>query len=157
LRALAVILLANVVDKQSNRYVFASELLSRSPSVALTYAAGDGRDLFGLRPELLMEFLKYLVRANVPVTSKKGDVGMKHLLEDAAFLTPSWVDVEPTEQDEDTPLVEGEVEEPAQRTKKRRGGIWSFCENKVSETGRITKHGATKPISQSLDELMLGR
>lgn len=157
LRSLAVILLADVVDKQSNRYVFASELLSRSPSIALSYAAGDGRDRFGLRLELLSEFVKYLVQANVPVTSKKGDVGMKHLLEDAAFLAPSLIGAAPTDEDEDSPLVEGETEEPVERRKKRRGGIWTFCENKVAETGKITKHSASKPISQALDELMLGR
>src|SRR5262249_12378152 len=48
LRSLAVILLAQTVDKQANRFIYASELLSRSPSVALTYAAGVGRDRYSM-------------------------------------------------------------------------------------------------------------
>ncbi len=156
LRSLAVILLADVLDKKTNAYVYASQLIARSPSVALSYAAGDGRDRFGLKPEFLWEFLKYLIRANVPATSKRGAVGMKHLLEDAAFLAPSLVDAgEP--EDEDTLALEDEPEEPAGRKLKRRGGIWSFCNYKPEEKHRITKHSATKPISQALDELMLGR
>jgi hypothetical protein len=79
---------------------------------------------------------------------------MKKLLEDAAFLAPSLVDAgEP--QEEDALALEDESEEPASRKQKRRGGIWSFCEHKAGE--KLTKHSATKPISQALDELMLGR
>jgi hypothetical protein len=156
LRSLAVILLADALskDKQANRYVYASELLSRSPSVALSYAAGDGRDRFGLKQDFLREFLKYLVQAKVPVTSKKGAVDMKHLLEDAAFLAPSLVDAETTEE-EDALALEDEPEEPTVRKQKRRGGIWSFCDHKAGE--KLTKHSTTKPISQAVDELMLGR
>ncbi len=88
LRSLAVILLADVLDKKTNTYVYASDLIKRSPSVALTYAAGDGRERFGLKPEFLREFLKYLVHADIPATSKRGAVGMKQLLKDAAFLAP---------------------------------------------------------------------
>ena len=102
LRSLAVILLAYVLDKQTNRYVYASDLIARSPSVALGYAVGDGRDRGGLKQDLLREFLKYLVQADLPITSKRGAIGMKHLLADAAFLAPSLVDEEGAEV-EDAP------------------------------------------------------
>jgi len=154
LRSLAVILIADVLDKHTNRYVYASDLIARSPSVALGYAAGDGRDRRGLKQDFLREFLKYLVQADVPATSKKGAVGMKHLLEHAAFLAPSLVEEESPE-DEDVPTLEDEPEEPIGRKMKRRGGILSFCKYKPRE--RLSKHSATKPISQALDELMLGR
>jgi len=154
LRSLAVILLADVLDKKTNTYVYASELIARWPSVALSYAAGDGRDRFGLKQEFLREFLKYMIQANVPATSKRGAVGMRQLLDDAAFLAPSLVDAEEPES-EDALALEDEPEEPAGRKLKRRGGIWSFCEHKSGE--KLTKHSATKPISQALDELMLGR
>ena len=153
LRSLAVILLAYVLDKQTNRYVYASDLIARSPSVALGYAVGDGRDRGGLKQDLLREFLKYLVQADLPITSKRGAIGMKHLLADAAFLAPSLVDEEGAEV-EDAPALEDDPDEPAGRKQKRRGGIWSYCEHKA---GELTKHSATKPISQALDELMLGR
>jgi len=79
---------------------------------------------------------------------------MKHLLEHAAFLAPSLVEEEAPE-DEDVPALEDEPEEPLGRKQKKRGGIFSFCRYKPGE--RLTKHSATKPISQALDELMLGR
>jgi hypothetical protein len=154
LRSLAVILLAHVLDKKSNKYVYSDDLIARSPSVALSYAAGDGRDRFGLKEDFLWEFLKYLIQADVPATSKRGAVGMKHLLEDAALLAPSLVDSEES-KDEDALSLEDEPEEPSGPKQKRRGGIWSFCEHKPGE--KLTKHSATKPISQALDELMLGR
>jgi hypothetical protein len=154
IRSLAVILLTSVLDKKSNKYVYADDLITRSPSVALSYAAGDGRDRFGLKEDFLSEFLRYLIQADVPATSKRGAIGMKHLLEDAAFLAPSFVDSDEP-KDEDTLSPEDEPEEPSGPKQKRRGGIWSFCEHKPGE--KLTKHSATKPISQALDELMLGR
>ena len=50
--SLAVVLLASVADKQANRYVYASELIVRSPSVALAFAACDGGERFGLREDV---------------------------------------------------------------------------------------------------------
>jgi hypothetical protein len=154
LRSLAVVLLASVVDKTANRFVFASELIERSPAVALSYAAGDGRDRFGLKAEFLAKYLEYVVQANVRVTSQKGDVGMKGLLKDAAFLAPSLVDAAP-DADEDALGLEDDDDTPEKRKRKRRGGMWSFCEHKDGEM--LSKHSATKAISQALDELMLGR
>jgi hypothetical protein len=157
LRSLAVVLLAsqlaNQKAKTANRFVYASELIERSPSLALSFAAGDGRDRFGMRQSMLEKFLDYLVRADISVTSKKGEVGMKRLLEDAAFLTPLLVEDE-SQAAEDTVDIEGDEEAPPTK-RKRRGGIWSFCEHSAGE--KMTKHSVTKPISQALDELMLGR
>jgi hypothetical protein len=155
LRSLAVILLASVVDKKANRYVYSSELLERSPAVALTLAAGDGRDRFGLKKDFLRPFLAYLVQADVPVTTREGDVFMHHLLEDAAILAPSLVAAEQDNDADEPGGLEGEPDEAIPQRLKRRGGLWSFCEHKAGE--KLTKHSATKPISQALDELMLGR
>jgi hypothetical protein len=154
LRSLAVVLLAGQVDKKSNRYVYAAELLERSPSVALAFAAGDGRERFGLKQELLHTFLEYLMRANVPITSKRGGIGMTNLLEDAAFLSPSLVEADKVPAEEVIELEDDE-EEPTQAKRKRRGGMWSFCEHRAGD--KMTKHSVAKPISQALDELMLGR
>lgn len=155
LRSLAVVLLANIVDKKSNHYIFAAQLIDHSPSVALAHAAGDGRDKFGLRGDLMSNFLDYLIQADVPVTSQKGGIGMASLLADAALLAPSLVDAEQAPDVEEPEGLEDEPEEAVPQKKKRWGGIWSFCEHKPGE--KLTKHSATKPISQALDELMLGR
>ncbi len=155
LQSLAVILLADVLDKKTNRYVYASELMARSPSVALSHAVGDGRERRGLKTAFLREFLKHLVRPDVSAISKKGAVGMRRVLEHAALLAPSWVDAD-TPPGEDAPALEDDPEEPVGR-KQKRGGILAFCQFKPEERRRLTKYIATKPISQALDELTLGR
>ena len=137
LRSLAVVLLASVADKQANRYVYASELIARSPSVALAFAAGDGGERFGLREDLLASFLTYLIRANVPVTSKKGDVRMRHLLEDAAFLAPSFVEAEQAAEEDELQLDE-DSEQPEKRAR-----------NDVAESGRSANIDATLPRARS--------
>jgi len=155
-QSLAVILLADQLDKSSNKFVYASELLSKSPSTALSYAAGDGRERFGMGKKLVPVFLEYLTKDNVYATSRRGGLTMKSLLQDAAFLAPSLI-ADEADGEEDNLKVEGdEVDEETSKPKrKRRGGMWSFCEH--SSDGKLTKHSATKPISQALDQLMLGR
>lgn len=125
--SLATVLLASVVNKKTGRFIFAKILLEKNPSVALTTAAGDGREHYGLNEKLLPTFIESVMQANMVIgSSKGGEISMKELLHDAAFLAD------------------------------REKGIPFFCE-RSQDGGFLTKHKATKPIAQALDEIMLGR
>ena len=143
LRSLAVVLLAQCAGKKSNRYVYASELIARSPSVALCYAAGDGRERFGLKQDFLLGSSSTLIQADVPATSKKGAIGMKHLLEDAAFLAPSLVEADATDE-EDALHSRKTANEPPARSKS--GGAAS-CPS--ANTSRAKDSPSTAPPSRS--------
>jgi hypothetical protein len=137
-RSLAVSILAGILrrkGKKEGSYIFASEMFNKSPSVAIKSAA----DFFSGRkgcPAKRDRCNDYGGVCNcIPYnffyfTLKGGDEKVKGILEDAAFLA-----------DKDK-------------------GIPHFCvepERRGDFLRSLSKHTASKPISQSLDELMMGR
>jgi hypothetical protein len=128
---LATVLLAKATGKRQNRHLFARQLLIRSPAVALATAFGEGDERhFSIAKPLLPFFVEFLMASGLQVVdSEKGGLAMDELLRDAAFLAD------------------------------RNKGIMHFCVNpsdRLHFLTNLTRHTASKPISQALDTLLRG-
>ena len=131
--SLAVILLARAVKKgNESKFLFAKELIEKSPSVALRCASEeDKKGASLLNKDQLMRFYQFLYKGNIKVFEVNREVySMRNLLKDAAFFAD------------------------------KEKGIPHFCiepENRGDFWVKLTRHSATKPIAQALDEIMMGR
>jgi len=129
-RSLAVIILANVLDKDQKKYIFAKNLLEQSPSVALRFASETQKKSNKLRinEKLAERFFEFLYKSGIILFKTNGDEYiMKDLLKDAAFLA-----------DKDTGIPHFCVEP------EDRGKFWKG----------LTRHKASKPISDALNEML---
>jgi hypothetical protein len=132
LKSLAVILLSSTIEKKK-RYIFAKDLLEKSPSVALTYISQENIDKKGgrwlrLKENLAKKFFEYLYKSEIVLFSQKGgEYKMENLLQDAAFFAE---------------------------------GVPKFCWTK-EDWGKWhkdpSKHLISKPVSQTLNEVLQGR
>jgi len=128
LNSLAVILLSSTIEKK-RRYLFAKDLLERSPSVAITYTASETKDKKGqthlrMKEELAKKFFSFLCKSEIILFKNGGEYQMKELLEDADFFAdyiPKF--------------------------------CWDDKERKRWNTGK-TKYLATKAVSQALNQMM---
>ena len=145
-KSLAVILLSSTLYfRQENkkkfkqkRYIFAKELLEKSPSVAIRYAFAEERIRGKNKSELKMDekltpkFFDFLYKSGIMLFRIKwGEYRMKDLLKDAAFFAD------------------------------RDWGIPHFCvelkeRKEWSKTENITRHKAAKPVSDALNEMLKG-
>ena len=81
LKSLAVILLSSTIEKK-RKYLFARDLLEKSPSVVLTYVSQ-----LRLNENLVKKFFEYLCKSGIILFSKNGgEYKMENLLQDAAFF-----------------------------------------------------------------------
>lgn len=127
-KSLAVIILANVLDKGQKKYIFAKNLLEQSPSVALRFVSESSK----LNEKLARRFFKFLYGSEIIVFEIKGGrYRMKDLLKDAAFFA-----------DRDFGIPHFCVE-PEERYE------WRNPRN-------ITRHKAAKPVSDALNEMLKG-
>ncbi len=82
---LVTVILAGAIDK-NNKYIFAQDLLAKSPSVVLSKLE-DAK----IKKVLLEKVIVFLIRANLTIAERKGGVWtMKEILRDAAFFA-EWV------------------------------------------------------------------
>ena len=127
-KSLAVILLANILDKKQKKYLFAKNLLEQSPSVALRAVSESPR----INEKLARRFFDFMYRSGIILfESKGGRYGMKDLLKDAAFFA-----------DRNLGIPHFCVE-PEERYD------WRNPRN-------ITRHKAAKPVSDALNEMLKG-
>jgi hypothetical protein len=129
--SLATILLAQAVQKRENKFLFARELIAKSPSVALRCASEEkkGKPVLGM--EKLRKFYLFLYRGDAKIFEINKEVySMKNLLKDAVFFA---------DKEKGIPHFCVEPE--------KRGEFWR----------NLTRHSATKPVAQALDEIMMGR
>lgn len=133
-KSLAVIILANVLDKEQKKYIFAKNLLEQSPSVALRFVSATQKKSANLRmnEKLARKFFEFLYKSEITLfKTERGEYRMKDLLKDAAFFAD------------------------------RDGGIPHFCVEPEERyewrnPRNITRHKAAKPVSDALDEMMKG-
>jgi hypothetical protein len=82
---LVTVILAGAIDK-NNKYIFAQDLLEKSPSVVLSKLENAK-----IKKELLEKVIIFLIRTNLTIAERKGGVWtMKEILRDAAFFA-EWV------------------------------------------------------------------
>lgn len=136
-QSLAVLILATILrrkGKKSKEYIFASELFEKSPSVAMRKVADSFGEKKGTCKKGCKDYTENKCNC-IPYNFfcfalKGGDSYMRGILEDAAFLA---------DKEKGIPHFCVEPEE--------RGNFWKG----------LSKHSASKPIAQGLDELMMGR
>lgn len=135
--SLAVILLANIIGKESKQFIFARNLILNSPSTVLMSLVDMQEDKAKRRKFSKEQFdlyslhlIKALKKANVKiVTYKGGELNMDGLLKDAAFFA---------DKEKGIPHFCVEPEE--------RGDFWKD----------LSKHKAGKPVAQALDAILSG-
>ncbi|MDI6884889.1 MAG: hypothetical protein QMD22_00785 [archaeon] len=131
-KSLAVIILANVLAKDQNKYIFAKNLLEQSPSVALRFASETqkGTNNPRMQEELAGRFYTFIHKSGIILFRVSGgEYGMKDLLKDAAFFA---------DKDWGIPHFCVEPED--------RGDFWRD----------LTRHKAAKPVSDALNEMLQG-
>ena len=139
-RSLAVILLSYAMEdkKKKGRYLFAQELIEKSPSLAITLIAeGDNNrnksKRLKLSEELFKEFLGFMSRSDIVLFfTKGGQYTMKELLKDAAFFA------------------------------NKENGIGHFCVEPEKRgdfwrPSNMTKYSTAKPVSDAFNEILAGR
>ncbi|MDA8242154.1 MAG: HD domain-containing protein [Nitrospiraceae bacterium] len=78
---LVTVILAGAIDK-NNKYIFAQDLLEKSPSIVLSKLENAK-----IKKELLEKVIIFLIRTNLTIAERKGGVWtMKEILRDAAFF-----------------------------------------------------------------------
>ncbi len=134
LKSLAVVLLSSAVDKM-RKYLFAKDLIAKSPSVAVAYAGQEEKDrkgnsYFRLSDESAEKFFEYIYTSNINLFRLNGGGGylMKNLLEDAVFFA------------EGIPKF-----------------CWRFDDEWKKWHQSSSKHLITKPLSRALNEILQGR
>lgn len=129
-KGLAIKWLARLLDKNTNQYVFAESLLSKSPSVAIT-KIGDAVDCEEKRKKINKEQLPLIIETiakgdfKIKIPSG-GDYTMKELLQDAAFFA------------EGIPAF-----------------VWSGEDHKAWMSNS-SKHLITKPVSKTMNCILQG-
>ncbi len=132
LKSLAVILLSSTIDKK-RKYLFAKDLLEKSPSIAIAYASQENVDKKGqrwlrLKQDSAKKLFEYVYKSGIVLYSfYGGEYKMENLLKDAVFFAE---------------------------------GIPKFCWssekcNKWRQSA--SKHLISKPISQTMNEILQGR
>jgi hypothetical protein len=127
--SLAVVLMANSTGKQSNKYLFAKDLLQARPAVALAAAfSDDERRGPRMAEDLLPYFVDFVRNSGLIVARwRGGNMTMLRLLDDAAFLAD------------------------------REHGMFCYCEGPTAGNWWDSKHAASKPIAQALRQVLNGR
>ena len=132
LKSLAVILLGSTIDKK-RRYLFSKDLLEKSPSIAIVYASQENMNKKGqrwlrLNEDSALKLFEHIFKSGIVLYSiNGGEYKMENLLKDAAFFAE---------------------------------GIPKFCWysedwNKWRQSS--SKHLISKPISQTMNEILQGR
>lgn len=127
--SLATILLANIIGKKSKQFIFARNLILKSPSTVLMSLVDmqGNREKFELYSSHLIKSLK---RTNIKIiTYGGGELNMEGLLKDAAFFA---------DKNKGIPHFCIEPED--------RGDFWKV----------LSKHKAGKPVAQALDAILSG-
>jgi hypothetical protein len=127
--SLATILLANIIGKKSKQFIFARNLILKSPSTVLMSLVDmqGNKEKFELYSSHLIKSLK---RTNVRIiTYGGGELNMEGLLKDAAFFA---------DKNKGIPHFCIEPED--------RGDFWKV----------LSKHKAGKPVAQALDAILSG-
>lgn len=133
-KSLAVVLLANVLyddpNKGQKKFIFAENLLDKSPSVAVKFAAelrAKSKNL-RMREKLSGRFFEFLYRSEINLFKLNGgEYSMRNLIEDAAFFAD------------------------------KEWGIPHFCiepEDRGDFWMNLTRHKAAKPVSAALNEML---
>lgn len=131
-RSLAIIILASVLYKNRKKYIFAKNMLEKSPSVALKFVSETKKESNNLRinEKLARRFFEFLYKSEIALFNiNGGEYSMKDLLEDAAFFAD------------------------------KEGGIPHFCVEPMDRGEfwrNLTRHKAAKPISDALNEMLKG-
>jgi len=82
---LVTVILAGAI-KKNNKYIFAQDLLEKSPSVALSKLEEER-----MKKDIIEKVIVFLIRANLNITNTKGgEYTMREILTDAAFFA-EWV------------------------------------------------------------------
>ncbi|MEW6455475.1 MAG: HD domain-containing protein [Acidobacteriota bacterium] len=129
-KSLSVILLASILEKGQKKYIMAKDLLEKSPSVAITYTSETrGKtNRLKLSPELMERFYEFIYKSGLVIyKTMGGEYKMDNLLNDAVFFA---------------------------------NGIPKFCwtqDEWQKWFKSMSKHSIGKPVSQSLNEMLLGR
>jgi hypothetical protein len=135
--SLAVILLANIIGKESKQFIFARNLILNSPSTVLMSIVDMQEDKEKRRRFSREQFelyslhlIKALKKANIEIiTYEGGELNMEGLLRDAAFFA---------DKERGIPHFCIEPED--------RGDFWKD----------LSKHKAAKPVAQALDVALSG-
>lgn len=139
-KSLAIILLSSTI-KKNRRYIFARDLLEKTPSVAIIYASEEDRDKkskkrwLRLNEDSAKKFFEYVYKSGIILFSiNGGEYKMENLLKDAVFFA------------EGIPKFCWKIDD---EWKKWNEGL---------RTGKgATKHLVTRPISKVMDEILQGR
>jgi len=126
-KSLAVIILANFTGKKDKKFVFASELLEKSPSVAITYV-GSAVEGGKIRKEQVHRFFDFIYKSKIKLfETERGEYTMKDLLKHAAFFSEGIPQFCWTGED------------------------WSKWKSSSS------KHLISKPVSKAMNDILQGK
>jgi hypothetical protein len=132
LKSLAIVLLSSTIERKRS-YLFAQDLLEKSPSIAISYLSQEymdkrGQKRLSLKENLAERFVEFVYSSGIVLFPMNGgEYKMKNLLQDAAFFAE---------------------------------GIPKFCwsgEDWKKWHKDSSKHLISKPISQTLNEILQGR
>lgn len=132
LKSLAVILLSSTIDKK-RKHLFSKDLLEKSPSIAISYASQENVDKTGqrwlrLNEDCTRKLFEYIFKSGIVLYSiDGGKYKMENLLQDAVFFAE---------------------------------GIPKFCwtsEDWNKWRRSSSKHLISKPVSQTMNEILQGR
>lgn len=136
-KSLSVIILSSTIDKK-RKYIFAKDMLEKSPSIAISYTTQEYKDKKGkrhlrLKETIAAKLFEFIYKSGIRLFSIEGGVyKMEDLLRDAAFFAD------------------------------KEKGIGHFCtepENRKDfwNPHNMTKYNTTKPVAQALDEILASR
>ncbi|MDD5616841.1 MAG: hypothetical protein PHH85_11655 [Candidatus Methanoperedens sp.] len=86
-KSLAVIILANFTGKKDKKFIFSSELLEKSPSVAITFV-GSAVEGGKIKKDQVYRFFDFIYKSKIKLfETERGVYTMKDLLKHAAFFS----------------------------------------------------------------------
>jgi len=86
-KSLAVIILANFTGKKDKKFIFASELLEKSPSVAINFV-GSAVEGGKIKKDQVYRFFDFIYKSKIKLfETERGVYTMKDLLKHAAFFS----------------------------------------------------------------------
>ena len=87
-KSLAVIVLANFTGKTDKKLVFASELLEKSPSVAISFVGKAVEERGKITDDQVIKFFDFIYKSQIKLfETERGDYTMKDLLKHAEFFS----------------------------------------------------------------------
>lgn len=127
-KSLAVIILANFTGKTNKKYVFASELLEKSPSVAISFVGKAVEEGGKITQDQVIKFFDFIYKSQIKLfETERGDYTMKDLLKHAEFFA------------EGIPKF-----------------CWTN-EDRNKWFANKSKHLITKPISKAMNDIVQGK